>query len=109
MRRVKNAPPDDPDALAFHIEERNPLQPPFFGLIRKVQKPRLSICDGSLGESGDASARRPDFIGARLGKPQKIAEETALTQQVMHHDFADCHGFFMRAPQEFAVVEGGPG
>src|SRR5580658_6632903 len=42
VRRVQNAPPEDPDTLALNIEEGHNLHPPWLLPLRKELEPRPS-------------------------------------------------------------------
>lgn len=103
MGRVKDAPPENPDALPVHIEETMRAQPPVF--VAAGQKSQAWPREGyqALGECRGRFLRRKRFAGRGLRRVQKFREKTPFGKKLVLHHLARCGRFEVRAVIQIAV------
>jgi hypothetical protein len=90
VRRVQNAPPEDPDALSVHIEERYNFHPPRGFLLREETETRERKLNKTRTPRFDVQGCRQHVFGYGLGRVQEFAEEAALREKLVLEDVA--HG-----------------
>ena len=78
VRRVKHAPPEDPDPLAFDVEERDASGPPLDRLGRENAQPRARELGQTVRRRADGERVRYDVRGRRFTQAQELAEEAPL-------------------------------
>src|ERR1043166_7983237 len=80
VRRVQDAPPEDPDALAPHVEEGDDLQPPPLILLGEQAQSRVRKLAHPLAVILRLAPLRKNLPRRRLRQPQELAEEAALRE-----------------------------
>jgi hypothetical protein len=89
MSCVKNPSPEDPDSLAFDVEERDPFQPPCLGPTGEKSQARKGEFAHSFRVIGRRRPRRQNLGRRRLGKTQELREEPPLGEQLVFHNLFD--------------------
>src|SRR5690349_6589106 len=88
MRGVQHAPPEDPDSLAFDVEERNDREPPILILRGEKVQTLARELNHARGVSLRLAVRRQNFIRRHFRQPEKLTEESAFRQELVLHDLA---------------------
>ena len=108
MRRVEHATPEDPRALARHIEERHHTKPPGLGLRRKERQPRARKLDQPVHMRINGSGCRQHCGGRRLRQPEKLSEETPRREMLVLETVAHRRRFRMWTIVEVRLGERAP-
>ena len=108
MAGMQHAPPENPDALAPGLEERDNLHPPVARLLREKFQTRARQLHHALRAGGDVEFFRKHFAGRRLGRADKFAEEAPFGEKLVLQDFGDRRRFGMRTEAEVGVAEAAP-
>src|SRR5579864_8330728 len=97
MRGVENAPPEDPDALALHVEERHNLQPPFLVAIGHALQARPAQLFMPAAECGRSEFRRQQRRRFRFAaQADEFGKETPLRKKLVLHDLQHGGGTLRR-------------
>ena len=78
VRRVQNAPPEDPDALTLGIEERPERESPRVALPSQELQAGECPVDELLDERFDGNVRREHLRGGGLRNFQELTKKPAL-------------------------------
>ena len=102
---VQDAPPKNPDALAFDIEERHRFKPPALGSYGKEVEPGKNELDEATVRRFDGERFRKNFVGRWFGSSEELSKEAALGKQLMAEDITDGAGTGMRFVEQIDIRE----
>jgi hypothetical protein len=105
MSAVQYTPPENPNALALHIEEIGRLEP--FPFAHFAQPPKTSGGEfhQPKSKSIDGLLDRQYVCRSRFRTAKELAEEPAFRQELMPHDFFYGAGTRMRPPDQIGGCE----
>jgi YD repeat-containing protein len=108
VRRVQDAPPKNPDALAHDVEKRDALEPPRFVLDRQVRQARLGQLLHALREHRRRLLLGQQFGRGWLGQAEKFREKSPLGEQLVLHDVERGARSGIRAKRQILGGKGPP-
>lgn len=105
---VQDAPPEDPDALAFDVEEGDVGVPPGSGLAGEMSQARAGEFDETGRVGRGVLFGRKNFGRGRFRRTEEFAEEAAFGEELVAEDLLHGAGFGVRAVGEGFGREGEP-
>jgi hypothetical protein len=105
VRGVEDAPPENPDTLAFDIEEAVAGEPPGAILAREKRQTRKRQFFQTRGKGFGGGVGGEYEGGIGLGDIEEFGKETALGKKLVTEDFERRGGFRMRAEGEVRGIE----
>src|SRR5579872_7136297 len=87
VRGMQDPPPENPDSLPFHIEERTLLHPPIVVLLRQVGQSRSRQVDQPRRECLRSVRCGKQYRRIRLRTTEEIPEESPLRQKLVPEYF----------------------
>ena len=103
--RMQDSSPEDPDPLAFYIEERAWFHPPRIGLRREEAEPGARQCHQPEGERFRSLFNRENARRIGLRAAKKLPEKTALRQKLMAKYVEHRAGFGVWTKRKIARLE----
>ena len=109
MGSVQDASPENRNALAADIEERDYFEPPGFGSEGEEIESIAGQFDETRLGVGKIKRARQDIGGRRFGGAEELAEEAAFGEKLVGQNFANGRGSGVGAVIEVGVGKFAPG